>query len=140
MSMPFTIRCISNLEFFKKAITQLKLIAKQHSKVLILYLNRNLIVYINLGINQNIMVSTNKTFGFKTLGPFYVISQMLGLLLVKEIYNKVFCSKKGKFFLKNNHHFILIQFKSLLFIYLFDVLLIIIIYIPTYIYYIVKLK
>jgi len=96
--MPFTIRYINNSAFLKKAITQLKLIAKYHSEVLILHCNRNLFVYTNLGINHNIMVSTNKTFGFKTLGPFYVISQILGLLLVKEIYNKVFCSKRGKFF------------------------------------------
>lgn len=40
---------------------------------------------------------SNKSFGFKILGPFYVMAQMLGLLLIKEIDHNVLSTKKGEF-------------------------------------------
>lgn len=39
----------------------------------------------------------SRTFGFKTLGPFYVMTQVFGVSLVREINNKVCCPKKSKF-------------------------------------------
>lgn len=58
-----------------------------------------------------IMATRSKTFGFRTLGPFYVTSQMFGLLLAREIDNKVYCSRTGElqfffffFFDRNSRH------------------------------------
>lgn len=39
---------------------------------------------------------SNHNIGFKILGPFYVMTKMFGLLLVKETNHKVSCSQKGK--------------------------------------------
>lgn len=44
---------------------------------------------------------TSKMFGFKILGPFYVITRLFGLLLIREVSNKIGCPKKGKFFFYN---------------------------------------
>lgn len=43
------------------------------------------------------MVLMSKTYGFKTLGPFYITTQIFGLSMVREIDNKICCSKKSKF-------------------------------------------